>query len=154
MFLHSHKLYSLRSLIFFFTINWVGNLVLWNSWNTISYYTTAYAKYREIDMDFTLFGSCLIKKFGAIFVNFSTLMSAIYRILIYVLDDNIASVVLFQNLGNLKTNTTKIPVLVLYKLSLLHSFFLDCFIRKIATICSIPWFSTFYISKSSTQWHI
>ena len=40
-------------------------------------------------------------------------MSAIYRIFIYVLDDNIASIVLFQNLGQLKTNTTKIPVLVL-----------------------------------------
>ena len=88
-------------------------------------------------MDFTIFGSCLIKKIGAIFVHFSTLMSAIYRIFIYVLDDNIASVVLFQNLGNLKTNTTKILVLVLQKLSLLDSSFLDCFIRKIATICSI-----------------
>ena len=81
-------------------------------------------------------------------------MSAIYRIFIYVLDDNIASVVLFQNLGNLKTNTTKIPVLVLQKLSLLDSSFLDCFIRKIATICSISWSSTCYISKSSTRWHI
>ena len=94
-------------------------------------------------MDFTIFSSCLIKKIGAIFVHFSTLMSAIYCILIYVLDDNIASVVLFQNLGNLKTNKTKIPVLVLQKLSLLKlslldSSFLDCFIRKIATICSIP----------------
>ena len=89
-------------------------------------------------MDFTIFGSCLIKKNRANFVHFSTLMSAIYRIFIYVLDDNIASVVLFQNLGNLKTNTTKIPVLVLQKLSLLDSSFHDCFIRKIATICSIP----------------
>ena len=62
-------------------------------------------------MDFTIFGSCLIKKIGAIFVHFLTLMSAIYRIFIYVLDDKIASVVLFQNLGNLKTNSTKIPVL-------------------------------------------
>ena len=35
-----------------------------------------------------------------------------------MLDDNIASVVLFQNLGNLKTNTTKLPVLVLQKLLL------------------------------------
>ena len=78
----------------------------------------------------------------------------IYRIFIYVLDDNIESVVSFQNLGNLKTNTTKMPVLVLQKLSLLDSSFLGCFIRKIATICSIPWFSTCYISKSSTQWHI
>ena len=81
-------------------------------------------------------------------------MSAIYRYFIYVLDDNIASVVLFQNLGNLKTNATKIPVLVLQKLSLLDSSFLGCFIRKIATICSIPWFSTGYISKSSTRWYI
>ena len=89
-------------------------------------------------MDFTIFGSCLIKKIGAIFVHFSTLVSAIYRIFIYVLDDSIASVVLFQNLDNLKTNTTKIPVLVLQKPSLLDFFFLDCFIRKIATSCSIP----------------
>ena len=57
-------------------------------------------------MDFTLYGSCLIKKIGAIFVHFSTPMSVIYRIFIYVLDDNIASVVLFQNLGNSETNTT------------------------------------------------
>ena len=57
-------------------------------------------------------------------------MSAIYHIFIYVLDDNIASVVLFQNLGILKTNTTKIPVLVLQKLSLLDSSFRDCFISK------------------------
>ena len=64
-------------------------------------------------MDFTIFGSCLIKKIGVISPHFSALMSAIYRIFIYVLDDNIASVVLFQNLDNLKTNTTKIPVLVL-----------------------------------------
>ena len=52
-------------------------------------------------MDFTIFRSCLIKKIRAIFVYFSFLMSAIYRIFIYVLDDNIATVVLFQNLGNL-----------------------------------------------------
>ena len=52
------------------------------------------------------------KKDGAIFVYFSTLMSAMYRICIYVLDDSIASVVSFQNLGNLKTKTTKIPVLM------------------------------------------
>ena len=89
-------------------------------------------------MDFTIFGNCLIKKIGAIFVQFSTPMSAIYRIFIYVIDDNIPSVVLFQNLGNLKTKTTKIPVLVLQNLSLWDSSFLDCFIRKIATICSIP----------------
>ena len=91
-------------------------------------------------MDFTIFGSCLIKKIEAIFVHVSTLLSALYRIriFIYVIDDNIASVVLFQNLGNLKTKTTKIPVLVLQKLSLLDSSFLDCFIRKIAIICSIP----------------
>ena len=61
-------------------------------------------------MDFTICDSCLIKKLE-IFVHFSTLMSAIYRIFIYVLDDNIASVVLFQNLGILKTSTTKIPAL-------------------------------------------
>ena len=89
-------------------------------------------------MDFTIFGSCLIKKIGPIFVLFSTLMSAIYRIFIYVLDDNIASVLLFQNLGSLKTITTKIPVLLLKKLSLLDSSSLGCFIREIATICSIP----------------
>ena len=88
------------------------------------------------------------------FLHFSTLMSAMYRVFIYVLDDNIAFVVLFQNLGNLKTKTIKIPVLVLQKLSLFNSSFLDCFIRKIAAICSIPWFSTCYISKSSTRWHI
>ena len=88
-------------------------------------------------MDFTLFGSCLIKKIGAIFVHFSTLMFAIYRIFISVSYDNIASIVLFQNLGNLKTNTTKISVLVLQNLTLLDSSFLDCFIRKIATIRSI-----------------
>ena len=88
-------------------------------------------------MDFTIFGSCLIKNIRAISVQFSTLMSAIYRIFIYVLDDSIASV-LFQNLGNLKNNTTEIPFLVLQKLSLLDSAFHDCFIRKIATICSIP----------------
>ena len=77
-------------------------------------------------MDFTIFGSCLINKIRAIFVHFSTLMSAIYGIFIYVLDDNIASVVLFQNLGNLKTNTTKMPVLVLQKLSLLGCFCVAC----------------------------
>ena len=54
-------------------------------------------------MVLTIFGSCLIKKNEAIFVHFSTLMSAIYRIFICVLYDNITSVVLFQNLGNLKT---------------------------------------------------
>ena len=58
-------------------------------------------------MDFTIFGSCLIKKNWSIFVHFSTLMSTIYCNFIYVIDDNIASVVLFQNLGNLKTKTTK-----------------------------------------------
>ena len=66
-------------------------------------------KYREIDMDFTIFGSCLIKKIGAMFVLFSTL----------------TSVVLFQNLGNLKSNTSKILVLVLQKLSLFDSSFSD-----------------------------
>ena len=55
-------------------------------------------------MEFTVFGSCLIKKIGAIFVHFSTLMSTIYRIFIHALDDNTASVVLDENLGNLKTN--------------------------------------------------
>ena len=70
-------------------------------------------------------------------------MSAIYRIFFYVLDGNIAYVVLFQNLGNLKTNTTKIPVIVLQKLSLLDSSFFDSFVRKIATICFIPRFSDF-----------
>ena len=75
----------------------------------------------------TIFSSCLIKKIGAIFVHFQH-SCPIYCNFIYVLDDNIASVVLFQNLGNLKTNTTKIPVLVLHKLSLLDSSFLDCFI--------------------------
>ena len=89
-------------------------------------------------MDFTIFGCCLIKTNWSDFRQFSTLMSAIYRIFIYVLLDNIASVVLFKNLGNLKTNTAKIPVLVLQKLSLLDSSFLGRFIRKIATICSIP----------------
>ena len=89
-------------------------------------------------MDFAIFGSCLIKKIGAILTHFSTPMSAIYRIFIYVIDDNIAYVVFFQNLGILKTNTTKIPVLVLQKPSLLDSSFLDGFIRRIATICSIP----------------
>ena len=48
-------------------------------------------------MDFTIFGSCPIEKIGAIYVQFSTLMSAIYRIFIYVFDDNITSVVLFKN---------------------------------------------------------
>ena len=96
------------------------------------------AKYREIDMDFTLFGSCPIKKNGAIFVHFSTLRSVIFRILIYVLEDNSASVFLFKILGNLKTNTTKILVLVLQILSLLDSSFLGCFIREKATICTIP----------------
>ena len=81
-------------------------------------------------MDFTAFRSCLIKKIGAIFVHFSTLRSVIFHILIYVLDDNIASVLLFQNLGNLKTNTTKILVLVLQKLQLFDSSFLGCFIWK------------------------
>ena len=68
-------------------------------------------------MDFNIFGSYLIKKNGAIFVHFSTLVSVIYRNFIYVLDDNIAYryVVLLQNLGNSKTNTNKIPVLVLQK---------------------------------------
>ena len=89
-------------------------------------------------MDFTIFGSCLIKKNWSDFRQFSKLMSAIYRIFNYVLDNNIVSVVLFQNLANLKTSTTKIPVLVLQNLSLLDSSFLDCFIRKIATIRSSP----------------
>ena len=81
-------------------------------------------------MDFTLFGSCLIKKIGAIFVHFSTLMSVIYRIFIYVLDDNIASAVLFQNLGNSKTNTTKIPVLVLQKTATVRFFLSWLFYSK------------------------
>ena len=47
-------------------------------------------------MDFTIFGGRLIKKNGAIFVDFSTLRSVIFLIFIYVLDDTIASVELFQ----------------------------------------------------------
>ena len=90
-------------------------------------------------------------KIGVIFVHFFTLRSVIFRILIYVLDGNVTSVLLFQNSGYLKTNTTKILVLVLQKLSLLDSSIFGRFIRKIATI---PWFSTCYISKSSTQWYI
>ena len=93
-------------------------------------------------------------KNGAIFVHFSTLRSVIFRIFIYALEYNSASVFLFKNLGNLKTNTTKILLLVLQNLSLLDSSFLGCFIREIATICTIPWFSTCDISKSSTRWYI
>ena len=37
-----HINYIHLEVLLFFTINWVGNLVLWNSWNTLSYYTTAY----------------------------------------------------------------------------------------------------------------
>ena len=43
---------------------------------------------------------------------------------------------------------------MLQKLSLFASYFLGCFIRKIAIICTIPWFSTCCISKSSTRWYI
>ena len=39
-----HINYTHLEVLLFFTINWVGNLVLWNSWNTLSYYTTAYAR--------------------------------------------------------------------------------------------------------------
>ena len=105
-------------------------------------------------MDCIIFGSCLIKKIGAIFVHFSTLRSVIFHIFIYVLEENSASVFLFKNLGNLKTNTTKILVLVLQNLTLLDSSFLGCFIREIATIYTIPWFSNCDISKSSTWWPI
>ena len=71
-------------------------------------------------------------------------MSAIYHIFIYVLDDNMASVVLFQNLGNLKTNTTEVPVIVLQKLSLLDSSFLDCFIRQFV---QVHYFNVLYLEK-------
>ena len=80
-------------------------------------------------------------------------MSEIYRIFIYVLDDNIASVVLFQNLGNLKTNTTKILVLVLQKLSMLDSSFLDSFFLNSDNLFNSMIFNVLYL-KSSTQWHI
>ena len=43
-----------------------------------------------------IFGKCLIKRNWAIFVHFLTLTSIIFRIFIYVLEDNIASVLLFQ----------------------------------------------------------
>ena len=58
-------------------------------------------KYREIDMDFTIFGSSPKYKIGSLFVNFSTLKSVIFQIFIYmyVLFENIASVLSFQNLG-------------------------------------------------------
>ena len=98
-------------------------------------YSALLTKYKENDMDFTIFGSYLIVKIGAIFVYFSTLTcrSIMFRIFSYALDDNITSVLLFQNLGNLKTNTSKILVLVLQKLSLLDSSFLGCILsRKVA----------------------
>ena len=91
-------------------------------------------KYREIDMDFTIIGSSLKQKIRAISVQFSTLEAVIFRIFIYMLHGNIASVSFFQNLGNFKTTSIKILVLVLQKLLLLASSFLDRFINKIATI--------------------
>ena len=70
-----------------------------------------------------------LKKFERISSNFQHSCPQ-YIIFIYVLDDNVASVELFQNLGILKTNTTKIPVLVLQKLSLLDFSFHDCLFEK------------------------
>ena len=111
-------------------------------------------KYRKIDMDFTIFSSSAKHKIRALIVNFSTLKSVIFRIFINVLHKNIASLLLFQNIGNKKTIRIKILFLVLQKLSLLCSSFLGCFIRKIAIICTIPLFSKCCISKSSTRWYI
>ena len=74
-------------------------------------------------------------------------MSAIYRIFIYVLHDNISSVVLFQNLGNLKTNKTKIPILVLQNLLLLDSSFRDCFIRKSDNLFNSMIFNVLHLEK-------
>ena len=62
-------------------------------------------------MDFAIFGSCVIKKWSD-FRSYFTLRSVIFRIFIYVLDDNVASELLFQNSGNSIANTAKILVLV------------------------------------------
>ena len=111
-------------------------------------------KYREIAIDFTLFGSCLIKKNWAIFIHFSTLRSVIFRWFFFVLDGNIASVLLFQNLGNLKTNTTKIPVLVLQKLSLLDLVLSWLHYSKNSNNLFNPMtFNVLYLG-SSTRWRI
>ena len=87
-------------------------------------------KYRKIDMDFTIFGSSLKQKISGDSVQFSTLRSVIFRIFIYKLQGNITSVSLFQNLGNFKTTSIIILVLVLQKRFLLASSFLDRFIKK------------------------
>ena len=57
-------------------------------------------KYRKIDMGFTIFGNSVKYKIGALIVNFSTLKSVIFRIFINVSHENIAPVLLFQNIGN------------------------------------------------------
>ena len=57
-------------------------------------------KYRKIDMDFTIFGNSVKYKIGALIVNFSTLKSVIFRIFLNVSHENIASVLLFQNIGS------------------------------------------------------
>ena len=82
-------------------------------------------KYRKIDMDFTIFGNSAKYKIGALIINFSTLKSIIFCIFINVSHQNIASVFLFQNIGNKKTIIIKLLVLVLQKLSLLAGFFLS-----------------------------
>ena len=64
--------------------------------------------------------------------------AVIFRIFIYVLQGNIASVLFFcRNLGNWKIIKIKILVLVLQKLILFDSFWLSCFIREFATIWSL-----------------
>ena len=62
------------------------------------------------------------KKLERFFFHISTPRSVIFRIFIYVFDDHVAFTLLFQNSCNLKTNTTKILVLVLQKTVTVGSF--------------------------------
>ena len=64
-------------------------------------------KYRKIDLDFTIFGNSAKYEIGALIVNFSTLKPVIFRIFINVLHENIASVLLFQNIDNKKLSQLK-----------------------------------------------
>ena len=63
-------------------------------------------------------------------VHFSTPRTVIFHIFIYVLHDNIASVLLLRNLGNVKSFTIETLVLVLQNLLLIESFFPGRFIQE------------------------
>ena len=51
-------------------------------------------------MDFTKFGNSVKYKIVALIVNFSTLVSVLFRIFINVSRENTSSVLLFQKIGN------------------------------------------------------